>query len=101
MYLHGWGVLEDSTEAVRWFRLAADQGLAESQYFLGDIYEVGRGVLADNISAHMWFNIASANGNEAARKAREKLEIKMTPADISEAVNSARTCMSSSYHNCR
>ena len=101
MYLHGLGVLEDSTEAGRWFRLAADQGLAESQYFLGNIYEIGRGVLADKISAHMWFNIASANGNEAARKDREKIERKMTPADISEAVNSARICMSSDYQNCR
>jgi hypothetical protein len=49
----------------------------------------------------MWWNIAGANGDEKARKIRQDIENKMTPADISEAVNSARTCMSSDYQNCR
>ena len=35
MHLHGRGVPQDDAEAVRWFRLAADQGNATAQYFLG------------------------------------------------------------------
>ena len=67
MYAEGRGVVKDDAEAVRWFRLAADQGAANSQYYLGAMYGLGRGVLKDSVIAHMWFNIAGANGSEQAR----------------------------------
>ena len=35
LYDNGWGVPEDDAEAVRWYRLAADQGDASAQYNLG------------------------------------------------------------------
>ena len=38
MYAHGEGVPEDDAEAVRWFRLAADQGDARAQGNLGAMY---------------------------------------------------------------
>ncbi|NRB17508.1 MAG: sel1 repeat family protein [Rhodobacteraceae bacterium] len=101
MYDIGEGVLADATEAVRWFRLAADQGNASAQFNLGLMYGNGEGVLADHISAHMWFNIAGGNGDEEARKSRERVEAKMALAEISEAVNSARACISSDCQNCR
>ena len=37
-YAIGEGVPQDATEAVRWYRLAADQGNAEGQNFLGAMY---------------------------------------------------------------
>ena len=36
MYEHGNGVWEDYNEAVKWYRLAAEQGKANAQYNLGD-----------------------------------------------------------------
>ena len=45
MYAKGRGVEQDDTEAVKWFRRAADQGIAEAQYTLGLRYvdgQVGR-----------------------------------------------------------
>ncbi len=33
-YDHGQGVTEDDAEAVRWYRLAAEQGHASAQYYL-------------------------------------------------------------------
>ncbi len=101
MYNNGEGVLADDQEAVRLYRLAADQGDAPSQYYLGVMYDTGEGVFTDRISAHMWLIIAGENGFEMARERREKVEKTMLPADISAAVNSARTCMSSGYKNCR
>jgi TPR repeat protein len=101
MYSNGEGVLEGDKEAVRWYRLAADQGYARAQFSLGIMYDNGKGVLADPISSHMWFNIAGANGHDDAGEQREIVEKKMTRADKSEAVKSARTCMSSDYRNCR
>ena len=100
MYGNGEGVVEDDAEAARWYRLAADQGHAGAQVFLGWMYADGEGVLQDNVTAHMWFNIAGANGAEFGRDNREKIERKMTPADISEAQKRARICMASNYTDC-
>ena len=44
MYATGQGVPEDDTEAVRWFRLAAEQGHAHAQLVLGFNYDYGLGV---------------------------------------------------------
>ena len=95
MYDNGEGVPEDDAEAAGWYRLAADQGLADAQNNLGWMYANGEGVLQDNVTAHMWFNIAGANGDEDGRDNREKIEWKMTPADISEAQKRARIYMAS------
>ena len=100
MYDSGDGVLQDYAEAVKWFRLAAEQGNASAQNNLGTMYEVGNGVLQDNIRAHMWYNIASANGDEKAGEWRDERAGLMTSADISEAQKMARECMNSNYQNC-
>ena len=44
MYRQGEGVPPNDAEALKWFRLAADQGNASAQFFLGLIYQFGRGV---------------------------------------------------------
>jgi TPR repeat protein len=38
MYFNGNGVIQDSAEAMEWHRLAAEQGHAAAQYFLGFAY---------------------------------------------------------------
>ena len=38
MYDQGDGVTEDHAEALRWYRLAAEQGHAEAQFNLGVMY---------------------------------------------------------------
>ena len=38
MYATGEGVPENDTEAVRWFRMAAEQGIADAQSYLGYMY---------------------------------------------------------------
>ena len=43
LYHHGYGVAENLGEAFRWFKMAADQDLAESEYMLGLAYENGEG----------------------------------------------------------
>ena len=47
MYDNGDGVAEDDAEAVKWFRLAAEQGLANAQHNLGVMYDNGEGVPQD------------------------------------------------------
>ena len=81
---------EDDAEAVRWYRLAAEQGRASAQFNLGGMYATGEGVLKDSVLAHMWSNIAGANGNASARKLRDSLERDMTRAEISRAIPELR-----------
>ena len=100
MYDNGRGVLKDAAEAVRWYRMAAEQGDASAQNNLGVMYDTGEGVLKDSVLAHMWLNIAGANGNEGARENRDTLERDMTRAEISRATELARECMDSDYQDC-
>jgi TPR repeat protein len=44
MYLEGRGVQQDDTQAVAWYRKAAEQGDASAQQSLGYMYVKGRGV---------------------------------------------------------
>ncbi len=66
MYDHGYGVPENNTEAVKWFRKAAVQGNSKAQANLGIMYVLGIGVPKDYVKAHMWFSLAKAEGNEGA-----------------------------------
>ena len=93
MYYRGKGVPQDYAEAVKWFRLAAEQGDPDAQLSLGAKYAKGEGVPQDYVLAHMWSNLAAAQGNEWARKKRDLVAKKMTPADISKAQKLAREWM--------
>ncbi len=51
------------TEAVRWFNIAANHGLAEAQYNLGNLYERGICVSTDLGAARKWYRKAADQGN--------------------------------------
>ena len=53
---------KDYKEAVRLFRLSAEQGVVLAQFNLGLMYAKGQGVPQDYLLAHMWFNISGSNG---------------------------------------
>jgi hypothetical protein len=48
---HGTGVVSNETEALRWYRLAADQGNSEGQFNVDVFYNDGIGVVQDNAGA--------------------------------------------------
>ena len=100
MYKNGNGVLKDYAEAVKWWRLSAEQGNASAQSNLGVMYQLGMSVLKDNVTTHMWYNIASANGHNEAGEWRNERAGLMTAEDISKATAMARECMSSNYKKC-
>ena len=66
-YTHGQGVRQDDNEAVWWYKLAADQGLAEAQSQLGWCYEHGRGVLQNYTAAATWYRQGADQGLAAAQ----------------------------------
>ena len=85
MYAQGEGVPEDDAEAVKWFRLAAEQGHAGAQYSLGVMYAAGDGVPQSYITAHAWWNIASASGHGNASRNLAVIERRLEVAEIEEA----------------
>ncbi len=67
MYAQGEGLEQDYTEAVKWYRKAADQGRAEAQYNLGVMYDNGEGVEQDYREAVKWYRLSAAQGDAAAQ----------------------------------
>jgi TPR repeat protein len=107
----GWDAYEagEYAEAVKWYRLAAEQGDAKAQYNLALMYDEGEGVIQNNVIAHMLFNLASAQGLDdselplwklALRKFLDLISPPMTPNDISRAQEMARVCLEKKYKGC-
>ena len=54
-------------EAVKWYRKAAEQGQANAQFCLGEIYSNGEGVELDTVEAVKWYRKAADQGFAAAQ----------------------------------
>ena len=63
VYAHGRGVPQDDSEAAKWFRLAAEQGVADAQSNLGIVYANGLGVPQDDSEAAKWYRLAAEGGD--------------------------------------
>jgi TPR repeat protein len=61
------GVPKDYAEAVKWYRLAAEQGNVFAQYELGRMYHNGTGVPKDYAEAAKWWRLAAEQGNAGAQ----------------------------------
>ena len=85
IYREGEGVLKDFKEAVKLFRKAAEQGYDNAQVNLGAMYANGNGVPQDNLTAYAWWNIADTNGQALAKKYKDIIAGRMTPAQITNA----------------
>ena len=72
---HLWGynpgdvepIPEDKTEAMKWFRKAAEQGHIDAHTFLGDMYFQGDGVPQDYAEAVEWYRKAAEQGDDVAQ----------------------------------
>jgi TPR repeat protein len=60
-------VQQNYAEAARWYRKAAEQGVARSQFNLGLIYDNGRGVPQDYAEAARWYLKAAKQGEAGAQ----------------------------------
>ena len=63
MYRNGHGVAQDNEEAVKWYRLAADQGYAAAQSNLGVMYSNGEGVAQNFEEAVKWYRLSAQQGH--------------------------------------
>ena len=93
-YDNGQGVPQDFTQAVGWYRKAAEQNNAVAQSLLGTMYQYGQGVPQDYVESHKWFNLAasrvSAEKQKEYAEGRDAVAALMTPAQLAEAQTLAR-----------
>jgi uncharacterized protein len=98
MFEGGQGVPQDFKEAIRWYRLAADQGLIKAQeklnllvnkaaeaqinFGLGVVFETGQGVPQDFKEAIKWYQLAADQGLVKAQEKLNKLLNKQYPKKI-------------------
>ena len=88
-YDNGQGVPQDYSQALSWYRKAAEQGHPGAQTNLGILYYKGNGVKQDFVEAEKWFNIASTVGYEDAKMNSELMVKLMTPEQVAEAQRQA------------
>lgn len=80
----------DYATAIKLWRPLAEQGDARSQMVIGIMFEDGDGLVQDYVRAHMWLNLAGANGNEEARRSRDRIASQLTQSQIAAAQKLAR-----------
>lgn len=62
------------SEAVKWYRKAAEQGNNKAQYNLGYCYECGLGVTHSLGLAKKWYQTAMEHGNANARNKLKQID---------------------------
>lgn len=85
MHDDGRGVAQDYGLALKWYRKAAEHGLADAQYMTGMHYATGRGMKQNVQRAYVWLNLAAAGGYPDAERARDQEESEMSRAEVVEA----------------
>ena len=68
------GLVQNHSEAVKWFTKAADQGHSNAQFYLGISYSKGEGIDVDLEKAKYWYQKAAAQGYASAKANLERVE---------------------------
>jgi TPR repeat protein len=97
-------VTQDYGEALKWYRLAAQQGDWSAQSNLGSMYSKGQGVIQDYTRADMWYSLAasrsSGESRERATRHRDAVATHLSPVQVARAQEMARKCEASNFKNC-
>jgi TPR repeat protein len=85
----------NASEALIWYRRAADQGDVDAMVTMGMAYADGIAVPQDYVEAHKWYNVAAPRSKfgdirNDIMKRRDDLSLKMTTTQIAEAQKLAR-----------
>ena len=104
-YAMGKGALQDFKEAMKWYRLAANQAHSDAQYNLALMFGQGRGVPQEYVQAHMLVSVAIATATDGKKKkdylkTLESVVALMTAAQITEAEELAKKCAAGKYKGC-
>jgi hypothetical protein len=88
------GLPKDFSQALSWYRKAADQGDPYAEASLGILFNFGKGVERDYAQAYMWFERAAMHARGANRDSiielRDAIAGNLTAKQIAEAKRLAR-----------
>ena len=84
MTLHGNGMEQSATQAIDWFRKAAEQELPDAQYSLARALLNGEGVEKDLLEAEKWYRAASENEIVEAHYRLAKMLLQAPPTSYFE-----------------
>lgn len=97
MSMQGSGTPVDFKAAASWFAKSAEQGDASAMLALGTLFELGKGVPKDVVQAYKWYALAAVDDGEyeqdlfdRARRSRDELAKKITPAQVEEGEREVR-----------
>jgi len=85
MYAAGQGVEKNLETAAKWYRKAAERGVADAQYRLGALYQKGEGVPLDMESAYGWYAVAAHLGNVKAAAAEKESATVLSAEELDAA----------------
>jgi len=91
MYSLGLGIPKYPAEASKWFHRSADQGDPGAQYHLGVLSQrasmdpISDAAHEGQIEAFKWFQLAADQGYWKADVSRERVNLQMNQADLTEA----------------
>lgn len=89
MYLNGHGITQNYGNAVKFLRLAVNQGNVNAMTELGDILALGTAYPKDIYRAHVLFNIAAVRGAPKAAEKRDALAKVMKIEELLQAQTEA------------
>ena len=83
LYTMGVGMPLDFRNAYKWFKIAADEGLPESQLNVGIALQSGMGIQKDLVGAYKYYTLAAVSGKvPVAAPARDNLAQFLTQFQI-------------------
>ncbi len=85
MLEQGQGTAPNLTEAYKWYKKAADQGIADAYFALGQIYHRGVVVPVDAIQAFASFDVAAQLGHSVSGDWRGMVSNALNQADLAKA----------------
>jgi TPR repeat protein len=104
LYNDGRGVPQSVEMAVKYWRLAAGQGVPEAQGSLGVMYFNGQGAPKDLLRAYMWLGAAASSPNsvlaQKAKQFQDTVGAQMQPDQLNEARGKAERCIASKFMIC-
>ena len=78
IYEKGQGTEQDFSEAIRWYRKAADANHLPAQAHLGMLYASGKGAPQNDVLAYFWFTQVANRGVKSASELRRKFASRMS-----------------------
>ncbi len=100
MYDLGDVVAQNDQEAVKWYRLAADQGYADAQNNLGVMYGLGQGVPQNDQRVYVWFLLAATQDNTNAIEGRDLASKVLSQQALDRAQAHATRYLESNLKDC-